>query len=153
MPDKGKRALAVTAKLDWASRRATALSLRRNGHEYKTIGLTLGISTARAHQLVKAELDSARRTSLEDADAIRQLELLRLDALTKAVWDDAMQGETKSVEALLKIMERRARYLGIESPTPVEPASVVLAAFIATAERIYGDSEAQRDAPQEGDNE
>ena len=54
------------------------LDLRRSGATYRQIGQQLGISPANAHKRVTRSLDRTRR---EPADALRELELERLDRL------------------------------------------------------------------------
>jgi hypothetical protein len=47
------------------------------------------------------------------AEAIRTEEL-RLDALQDGIWDKAMGGDARAVEVALKVLERRARMLGLD---------------------------------------
>ncbi|MDR5713143.1 hypothetical protein, partial [Nesterenkonia flava] len=48
----------------------------------------------------------------EAVEHLRVIELERLDQLTKGVFPKALKGDTKAVDAVLKIMARRARYIG-----------------------------------------
>jgi len=45
---------------------------------------------------------------------VLQLELERLDAMQAAIWDDAMNGHLGAIDRVLKIMERRAKLLGLD---------------------------------------
>ena len=56
------------------------------------------------------------RTLQEPASEVRELELSRLDALMTVAWDKAMSGDLKAIDRVLKIQDRRARYLGIDAP-------------------------------------
>jgi hypothetical protein len=47
------------------------------------------------------------------AEAIR-LEEARLDALQDGIWDKALGGDARAVEVCLKLLERRARMLGLD---------------------------------------
>jgi hypothetical protein len=45
------------------------------------------------------------------------MELARLDRLQAAVWGDAIAGDIAAIHTVLKIMERRAKYAGLDAPT------------------------------------
>jgi hypothetical protein len=47
------------------------------------------------------------------AEAVR-LEEERLDSLQEGIWDKALAGEPRAVEVALKVLERRARMLGLD---------------------------------------
>ena len=47
---------------------------------------------------------------------VRSLELARLDEMLLGLWGKASRGELQSVDRVLKILERRARYLGLDAP-------------------------------------
>jgi hypothetical protein len=51
-----------------------------------------------------------------DAEAIRQQEAARLDQLQAAVWSAAMKGQIGASQQALRIMERRAKMLGLDTP-------------------------------------
>jgi hypothetical protein len=54
------------------------------------------------------QMDNAKR------EEVLGLEMARLDALQNAVWDDAMDGNTKAVDTVLRVMSHRAKLLGLE---------------------------------------
>jgi hypothetical protein len=64
----------------------------------------------------------AERTA-EAVDELRALEMLRLDRLQLALWDDAIEGDVRAAEAILKIVDRRIRLLGL-APKPGRHAAV-----------------------------
>lgn len=97
-------------------RRRQAFELRKAGFTYQDIGDHVGISKQAAHGLIRRELIRLTREAEKDATEMRALELERLDALTKALWDDAMKGDPGAIDRLLKISERRSRFLGLDSP-------------------------------------
>lgn len=104
-------------RLTAAEKRATALQLREAGLSFEKIAAQVGCSTSRAHQYVKEQLDKLAAKADESGDAIRQLELERLDRMTTGVWPKAQRGDLLSVDRMLKIMARRAKLLGLDSPT------------------------------------
>ncbi|MBP8128480.1 MAG: helix-turn-helix domain-containing protein [Candidatus Hydrogenedentes bacterium] len=100
-----------------AARRAEALRLRAAGKPYREIARVLGIGEASAWKLVKREFDRLNAATRETAHQVRQLELDRLDALHEALWPSAKSGNTQAIFAALRIMERRAKLLGLDAPT------------------------------------
>lgn len=116
---------------------ARCLELRRSGATFRQIAAEVGISVANAHKRVMRGLDRTRR---EPADALRELELERLDRLQveatkvlaanhvviqggKAVVDK--QGEPyrdhaptlTAIRTLVQVQESRRRLLGLDAPT------------------------------------
>jgi hypothetical protein len=65
--------------------RLQAVRLRRDGYTCVDIGVQLGISHHRAHQLVSDELRQLRGRPSEATEDVRRLELDRLDAMTLAL--------------------------------------------------------------------
>jgi hypothetical protein len=120
-----------------AERAALALRLRASGAGYDAIGRQLGVSTPTAWRCVQAALDEIRS---EPAPELIELECARLDRMLVAIWPLAIghtetlpSGREKrhapSVEAIdrvLKIMQRRARMLGLDAPTKKEISGNVL---------------------------
>lgn len=97
-------------KVERATRRAEALSMRLAGVRIDQIAKTLGVHPSTVYAW---ERDAVRDLPREQADELRFLELDRLDALQRSVWADAMRGDTRAVDRVLQIMDRRARYLGL----------------------------------------
>lgn len=97
-------------KVERATRKQEALSMRLAGVRIDQIAKTLGVHPATVYAWERA---SVRDIPREEADELRALELARLDALQRSVWADAMRGDTRAVDRVLQIMDRRARYLGL----------------------------------------
>jgi len=92
--------------------------LRLAGNTYSEIATTAGYSSASsAHRAVKAELDALPR---ENAEAVRTMELARLDAMLSALDDKIEAGDTKAIGTALRIMDRRAKYLGLDGPIKID---------------------------------
>lgn len=94
-----------------------ALSLRRAGYSYSEIASEVGISRASAHRLVSEALHDIREAIDNSAGEMRAEEISRLDALVRAVWPQAIAGDFYAIDRALKIMERRAKLLGLDAPT------------------------------------
>jgi len=97
-------------------RQSSALDLRQSGWSFRAIGEKLGISHVQAWQDVKDALQELQALNADKAEDYRQLELERLDALTKALEPMAMVGNTNSVNAYIRVMEQRAKLLGLYAP-------------------------------------
>lgn len=103
------------SKLERAQRAAQIMQLRKEGLTYRAIGERVGLS----YEMVRREIQIVMRQYLEDAKdsqhEIVMLELLRLDDLLTSAYQGAMNGEVKMIDAVLKIMERRAKLLGLDA--------------------------------------
>ncbi|MEY2655068.1 MAG: Rhodococcus phage Jace [Pseudomonadota bacterium] len=109
--NKTSAAKAVTLQRQQAS-----LELRRMGMGYIEIGNRLGISKSQAHRLVQAGLADARAQIGAEANDLKSEEISRLDAMLAGLWPDARKGQHGAVDRVLKIMERRAKLLGLDAP-------------------------------------
>lgn len=95
------------------------VELRRAGATFDEIANATGYATAQGAYLA---YHRALKRTLVDAgtEDIRQLELDRLDKMQKAIWAKVMQGDTAAIHTALKILDRRARYLGLDAPVKSE---------------------------------
>jgi hypothetical protein len=84
--------------------------LRASGATYRQIGDALGIDKTTAWRLVQQESESIIR---ESAAEVLELELTRLDRLQMGIWAEAISGDLAAVDRVLKIMEMRAKLLGL----------------------------------------
>jgi transposase-like protein len=107
-------------KVQAAVRRKEAVDLRVEGKTYREIAQELGVTPTRARQLVAEALAAIEKDTAESAEELRRLELDRLDQLQAGLWEEAAGGNLKAVGAALKIMERRARLVGLDAPTRTE---------------------------------
>ena len=130
----------TSPRIDAAERDAKALELRKDGLTYTQIAERLGMSRSTAHKYVTRGL---HRTRQEPADELRRLEAERLNQLWaeamavlrrrhvvvqsgKVVKDDDGQPipddgpVLQATTTLLRVMERRARLLGLDAPAKHE---------------------------------
>jgi len=56
----------------------------------------------------------------ERAKELLALELSRLDQMMQALWPKARRGHLGAIDRVLRVMERRSRYLGLDAPTKLE---------------------------------
>jgi hypothetical protein len=95
------------------------LELRRSGETWERIAVAVGYANASGAQKAYARVVS--RVQRESVDEIRDLELDRLDRIQRAFWTPAIVDRDKrAAEVVLKVMDRRAKLLGLEAPTKVQ---------------------------------
>lgn len=94
-----------------------ALELRKAGATYQQIADKLGISHAGAALCVSRAMEALRLDIKETAEQVLELELDRLDSMLLGLWDAARRGNTAAIDRVLKIQDRRARYLGLDKQT------------------------------------
>lgn len=101
-----------------AARRAQAIKLKLAGVDYETIAEKLGYASRGA---ACTDIDRALQANRAEENAVkevlREVEALRLDRLQAAVWNDALKGDPRAIDAALKISAQRCRLLGLDAPT------------------------------------
>ncbi|MFF4409825.1 hypothetical protein [Streptomyces sp. NPDC001404] len=104
-----------------AQRRAQAIALRLAGMDYQTISERLGYADrGAASKDVHRALESALEAESAAAETLRELEVQRLDRMQAAAWAKAAKGDLKAIETVLKVIDRRARLLGLDKPARTE---------------------------------
>lgn len=103
--------------LDLAHRTRKALTLRLQGLTFREVAEQVGVSVATAHKYVTRALADIPKG---EADTLRALECERLDALQAAYWDAALAGNLDAADRVLRIIDRRARLLGLDAPQRME---------------------------------
>ena len=121
MTENKKRLKVVSSEESEAEMRrrdARVYELRMQGNTFEQIASEVGYSGPsgawQAHQRIKSEW------IFESIEEARQLELMRLDELQVAVWDRAINGDLPAAHCVLKIMDRRAKLLGLDKPEKIE---------------------------------
>lgn len=110
----GNSAKRDASAAEHAEQQRKALELRKAGATYEQIAVQLKVSNRSvAWKLVKTAIEDIVR---EPAEEVLQLELARLDAMLLGVWTDAKGGNTAAIDRALRIMDRRAAYLGLDAP-------------------------------------
>lgn len=102
-------------KLEAQERMYQALEMRKAGMGYKEIAEALGYTCHAS--AVKAVQRALKQTLREPADDVRELELERLEAMWRKTWEWIERGDPRAIDRALRIMERRAKYLGLDAPT------------------------------------
>lgn len=92
-----------------------AYEMRKAGHDWIEIAEKCGLSLSEAKREVSVMINEA--SSLYDSGsriAVLEMELARLDQLQQSVWEQAMLGDGRAVETVLKVMAQRAKLLGLD---------------------------------------
>lgn len=94
-----------------------ALELRKAGASYDQIAKQLGFAhKSGAHHSVMRALKASIAMRNAAAEDVLEIELQRLDEMLLGLWADARKGRWLAVDRVLKIMERRAMFLGLDAP-------------------------------------
>lgn len=96
------------------ARRANVAILVMAGASHREIRDRLGVSLGTVNNDIKA-LRKEWAQAQEDAEFQCSLDLKRLDELLGSVWAAASRGHIQSVEAVLKVIDRRAKMLGYDA--------------------------------------
>jgi hypothetical protein len=104
--------------INYAERRRQALELRSIRMSYQAIADKLynGHKGNCHRDLQRAFADITQ----EPAEFVRYQELELLDSMARAVMTKALKGDEKAIGTILRIQERRARYIGLDTPVQIE---------------------------------
>lgn len=117
-PDKKAKAVIIRKQV------IRALELRAIGFTFDQVAAAMDLpSRQRAHWLVKKGLKELAAQSLEKAEDVRNLHLLALARLKRKL--EPTSSEPSTVHVLLRVMEREAKLLGLDSPVKHELAGAV----------------------------
>ena len=98
-----------------AERRNLAVELRKAGLSYQKIGDQLGISRQSAFKAVKKALQEIEASTIENATELIRIELERLDDYQIRVTQEIKSGNAlQAIDRALRIMDRRAKLLGLD---------------------------------------
>jgi len=109
-------------KEEIAARRVTIFDLRRGGASLRMIAQRVGVSHETVAKDLAAVLKELNKASLSSADELREMELARLDMAALAIQKSVSAGHLGAIDRWLRIMERRAKLLGLDKPTKIEGA-------------------------------
>lgn len=115
----------TTPSVETIARENMALELRRAGASYAAIAEQLGTDRSYAAKIVKRAIG---RVHFEPATDVIKLEAERLDRLQLTFWQRALGGDGRAFDKVLRVMERRARLLGLDHADGVAERSLQLEA-------------------------
>jgi hypothetical protein len=164
-------------RISAAERRRKALSLRLAGATFEQIARAptsadnpapLYSSRKRAHEAVNKALDEIASETRGTAEQLRTLELARLEAMQASLWPSTRptkpvtvkctcgrevtmhrEPDHDAIDRVIKIMERRARYLGLDAggkadqTNETDEARSMLAGVAAGLQQVYDEIAAE----------
>ena len=101
-------------------RRQKILELRKSGKTLQEIGTELGISKVAVHTHIKKAIQKYNEKLNEETEWVIFLENSRLDEGLKSIWAKVQSGDLKAIDTMVKIMDRRAKLLGLDQPTKTQ---------------------------------
>lgn len=138
------------------ARAAKALELRMEGKTFDAIAEEAGYNSRQAaYDAVKRALTAIVR---EPAEELIRLDLERLDVLWGIQYLNAQSGDVQAMAACMKIMERRAKLLGLDAPEKKDVRAevtnkdgVMVVGPVMSPEEWAAAAKAQQAALQQGD--
>ncbi len=116
-PPARRVALTSPRKVRAQTRKLKALEYRQSGESYDAIAEKLGMSREGARKaVVRAleEMNAEVQDKVQEMKNEMRLELLRLDEMQDAIWDKAVSGDIPCQQQMLRIIEHRAKLLGLD---------------------------------------
>jgi len=114
---RGGKDSTSPAAMEHFQREMQALNMRIAGKSYQEIGEALGYAHDNSSR--RLVLKAMRIIKADKVKHVRMMELARLDMLMGAAWDSAMEGHLGAIQAVLKVMQQRAKLLGLDAPLKV----------------------------------
>ena len=119
-------------ELDLIKRETQVVELRRTGATWEGIAQVVGYSNAGG--AYKAYQRAMARVFEQPVKEMRDAELDRLDRLQRAYWKDAIEGNVRSADFILRVIDKRAKLLGLDAPTKIQAEVVNYDAGVIDAE-------------------
>lgn len=108
-----------------ADRRSQAVQMRVDGHSLETIALALEYKSIHdASTDINRALADSIAAQDHAVDVYREIELQRMDQWLLALRPGILKGIARSIEIAIKIAERRAKLLGLDSTTKLEITTI-----------------------------
>lgn len=106
-------------KLTAQEKRKAAVELRMAGLTYAKIGQQIGLSESQTYKTIQKALSESVERTQKDSDQIVEMELLRLDRISQTLWTNVVKGDLKAIDRYIKVMQQRAKLLGLDAPLKV----------------------------------
>src|SRR5206468_2267078 len=87
------------------------LNLRSNGFTYRQIARAQKVQVATAHDRVQRAIRRERELAPETPEEVRELELIKLDRMERALMPAAATGDPSAVRLVLRIIDTRQRLM------------------------------------------
>lgn len=118
--------------------------LRKAGYSFQMIAEMVESTVSICMNLYREfQVDLAKEVSLHDREAMALLELARLDELQTPFYIQALQGDTKSLDGVLKIMAHRMKIGGLDQANPTDPRAAANIILVGGSQQDFIDALAQ----------
>lgn len=116
--DAGKIQRSDADEILEAEKEAKIIELRRTGATWDLIARATGYSNASgAYKAYQRALGRLVEPKIEE---LKHAELDRLDRLQMGIWERAKDGDIRAIDAVLRIIDRRTRILGLDAPHKIQ---------------------------------
>lgn len=113
--------VAKSRRIIAAERKAQALTLALAEASYQQIADQIGVTRARAHQIVKEALAEIAAEADGKARTLRSKTLGRNNRVIQNLYTRALKGDIKAADAMHKLQDQNAKLTGAFAPTKVAP--------------------------------
>lgn len=100
-----------------AEKRKRALQLRCDGFNIRQIAAHMQLSVGRVHALID---EAIKEIPSEERERLRRIECERLETLYKAGMQGVRKGNPQMIRALVAVVDRHCKLLGLDAPTVTE---------------------------------
>ncbi|UJP10633.1 hypothetical protein L2X99_02870 [Microbacterium sp. KUDC0406] len=69
-------------------------------------------------------MEALAANTVEAVDSLRQIESARLDAMQAALWPQALSGNARAIDTLIRLSARRARLMGLDTQQDITLVTV-----------------------------
>ena len=107
----------VENTLELVEKEITIIELRQEGYVWREIAVMVDMSIAGVSKAYKRALTRHPHATIDEH---RELELNRLDALQRTYWQLAVNGNLRAAEFVLRVIDKRAKLLGLEAPLKIQ---------------------------------
>lgn len=102
------------ARLKAAVRQAKAIDMKIAGETYEAIRQELGYAS-RSGALNAVEAALAKLAPIPTLEQARKLDWERMEKMHQALWPRVVEGDPESCRVCIRLMERRAKLLGLDA--------------------------------------
>jgi hypothetical protein len=116
----GRPSKRASAELQQAYQVDELLKMVVAGMSIKRAAEHLGIAQSTANRWYHDALRKVYDDNATLREEVLGKELKTLDLLQRALWPAALRGHVRSVEVMLSVMDRRAKYLGLDAAVKIQ---------------------------------
>lgn len=123
--------------------RLIAFRLRQEGFSYDEIAEEMEIESELAYKYIQDHLAFLKEMKHKEIEDQLLEDLARLDEGLKAVMPKVRDGQLSAVDRLIKILDRRARYFGLDKDKSEVDVNITLAELVMASQSVEPEREKQ----------